>query len=98
MAKKKETMTDNQPASRETRPQDAVMVIPEDPEQSVYRFISVAAKRARQLQSGMRPKVQSTARKMTWVAMEETRRGLIPYIDSESPAPAPEPEEEAADQ
>ncbi len=56
-------------------------VIPDDPEQSVYRFIIVAAKRARQLQSGARSMLPTTARKPTVTAMEEVRRGLVKYYD-----------------
>ena len=64
-------------------------VIPDDPEQSVYRFIIVAAKRARQLQSGARSMLPTTARKPTVTAMEEVRRGLVKYWD-----PAREEEEQ----
>jgi DNA-directed RNA polymerase subunit omega len=56
-------------------------VIPDDPEQSVYRFIIVAAKRARQLQSGQRPLLPGATKKPTVMAMEEVRRGLIQYWD-----------------
>jgi DNA-directed RNA polymerase subunit omega len=56
-------------------------VIPDDPEQSVYRFIIVAAKRARQLQSGQRALLPGTIKKPTVMAMEEVRRGLIEYWD-----------------
>lgn len=55
--------------------------IPDDPEQSTYRFIIVAAKRARQLQNGARPFLPSTAKKPTVIAMEEVRRGLVKYED-----------------
>ncbi|MFN0170532.1 MAG: DNA-directed RNA polymerase subunit omega [Bryobacteraceae bacterium] len=54
-------------------------VIPDDPEQSVNRFIIVAAKRARQLQNGARPFLPTTAKKSTVIAMEEVRRGLVKY-------------------
>ena len=62
-------------------------VIPDDPESSTYRFIIVAAKRARQLQSGARPFLPTTAKKPTVTAMEEVRRGLVQYND---PSRAPE--------
>jgi DNA-directed RNA polymerase subunit omega len=52
--------------------------IPDDPEQSTYRFIVVAAKRARQLQGGARPFLPSSS-KPTVIAMEEVRRGLVKY-------------------
>ena len=53
--------------------------IPDDPEQSTYRFIIVAAKRARQLQGGSRPILGATSKKPTVIAMEEVRRGLVKY-------------------
>jgi DNA-directed RNA polymerase subunit omega len=53
--------------------------IPDDPDQSTYRFIIVAAKRARQLQSGHRPVLPTSSKKPTVIAMEEARRGLVKY-------------------
>jgi DNA-directed RNA polymerase subunit omega len=53
--------------------------IPDDPDQSTYRFIIVAAKRARQLQGGQRPVLPTSSRKSTVIAMEEARRGLVKY-------------------
>ncbi|GEM_PF-880054 len=91
-------MTENKPAQPEASPNEPAATIPGDPEQSVYRFIIVAAKRARQLQSGARPKIPTQSRKMTRVAIEETRRGLVPFIDPENPPPASEEEHPAADQ
>jgi DNA-directed RNA polymerase subunit omega len=61
--------------------QTAQSVIPDDPEASVYRFIIVAAKRARQLQNGARSLLPTTSKKPTVAAMEEVRRGLVPYED-----------------
>ena len=60
---------------------NAAYTIPDDPEMSSYRFISVAAKRARQLQSGARSVLPTTSRKPTVTSMEETRRGLVKYDD-----------------
>jgi DNA-directed RNA polymerase subunit omega len=60
----------------------AASIIPDDPEASAYRFIIVAAKRARQLQGGARSFLPSTSKKPTVAAMEEVRRGLVPYEDS----------------
>lgn len=69
-------------------------VIPGDPEASVYRFIIVAAKRARQLQNGARSFLPTTSKKPTIMAMEEVRRGLVQYDDPstarERQAPAQE--------
>jgi DNA-directed RNA polymerase subunit omega len=62
-------------------PRSVQNAIPDDPEQSTYRFIIVAAKRARQLQNGARPFLPSTAKKPTVIAMEEVRRGLVKYED-----------------
>ncbi|MCE5309467.1 MAG: DNA-directed RNA polymerase subunit omega [Acidobacteriales bacterium] len=56
-------------------------VIPDDDEASTYRFIIVAAKRARQLQGGARSYLPTTSRKPTVSAMEEVRRGLVKYED-----------------
>jgi DNA-directed RNA polymerase subunit omega len=53
--------------------------IPDDPDQSTYRFIIVAAKRARQLQGGHRPVLPTSSKKSTVIAMEEARRGLVKY-------------------
>lgn len=62
--------------------------IPDDPELSAYRFIIVAAKRARQLQNGARSFLPTTAKKPTVVAMEEVRRGLVKYDDPALNQPA----------
>ena len=54
--------------------------IPDDPEESINRFIIVAAKRARQLQGGAKPFIPTSSKKATIIAMEEVRRGLIKYV------------------
>ena len=54
---------------------------------SKFRYILVAAKRARQLQAGARPLIQTQSRKTTKVAQQEVLAGLVP-ID----LPEPEPE------
>jgi DNA-directed RNA polymerase subunit omega len=64
--------------------------IPDDPDQSTYRFIIVAAKRARQLQSGHRPVLPTSSKKPTVIAMEEARRGLVKYEIPMEAAPVPE--------
>jgi DNA-directed RNA polymerase subunit omega len=58
---------------------NAHCTIPDDPEQSTYRFIIVAAKRARQLQGGARPVLPTSSKKPTIIAVEEVRRGLVKY-------------------
>ncbi|MCC7498306.1 MAG: DNA-directed RNA polymerase subunit omega [Bryobacterales bacterium] len=60
---------------------NAQFSIPDDPEASTYRFIIVAAKRARQLQNGARSFLPTTSRKPTVSSMEEVRRGLVKYED-----------------
>ncbi len=73
---------------------NAIASIPDDPDQSTYRFIIVAAKRARQLQGGARPFLPTASRKPTVTAIEEVRRGLVKYEDLG--AIEPPVEEEAA--
>jgi DNA-directed RNA polymerase subunit omega len=60
---------------------NAAYSIPDDPDASTYRYIIVAAKRARQLQGGARSFLPTTSKKPTVAAMEEVRRGLVPYVD-----------------
>ena len=55
---------------------------------SKFRFILIAAKRARQLQSGAKPLVPTHSRKPTRIAQEEVRAGavkweLVPYVKRE---------------
>jgi DNA-directed RNA polymerase subunit omega len=69
--------------------------LPDDMDQSTYRFIIVAAKRARQLQGGQRPVLPTSSRKSTVIAMEEARRGLVKYDIPVEGLPA-EPVEEPA--
>ena len=75
-------MTDS-PAPRN----NIIASIPDDPEQSTYRFIIVSAKRARQLQGGARPVLPTSSKKPTVIATEEVRRGLVKYSLT---GPAPE--------
>jgi DNA-directed RNA polymerase subunit omega len=72
---------------------NAHCTIPDDPDQSTFRFIIVAAKRARQLQGGSRPFLPTSSKKPTVIAMEEVRRGLVKYeIPGQTPAEEPTPE------
>ncbi len=64
--------------------------IPDDAESSCYRFIIVAAKRARQLQNGARSFLPTTSKKPTVAAMEEVRRGLVKYDDPNREPAQPE--------
>lgn len=72
---------------------NAMSAIPDDPEQSTYRFIIVAAKRARQLQNGARSFLPTTSKKPTVASMEEVRRGLVKYDEPTRDAPPVELEE-----
>jgi DNA-directed RNA polymerase subunit omega len=56
--------------------------IPDDPEGSTYRFVVVSALRARQLQGGARSVLLPVSMKPTIAAMQEVRRGLIPWSDT----------------
>jgi DNA-directed RNA polymerase subunit omega len=69
---------------------NAHCTIPDDPDQSTYRFIIVAAKRARQLQSGARPVLPTSSKKPTVIAVEEVRRGLVKYYIPGQEEPVPE--------
>jgi DNA-directed RNA polymerase subunit omega len=57
-------------------------IIPDDPEASTYRFVVVSALRARQLQGGARSVLLPVSMKATTAAMQEVRRGLIPWTDT----------------
>jgi len=52
---------------------------------SKFRFILVAARRARQLQGGAKPLIQTPTRRSTRVAQQEVGAGLVP-IEVISPA------------
>jgi DNA-directed RNA polymerase subunit omega len=58
---------------------------------SKFRFILIAAKRARQLQGGAKALIHTTSRKPTRIAQEEIRAGaveweLIPLVIPDEPA------------
>ncbi len=46
---------------------------------SNYRFILVAAKRARQLQSGAKPQIETNSRKACRIAQDEIKAGKIKW-------------------
>jgi DNA-directed RNA polymerase subunit omega len=56
-------------------------IVPDDQDSSTYRFIIIAAKRARQIQAGARSYLPTTSKKPTVAAMEEVRRGLVDWND-----------------
>ena len=45
---------------------------------SKFRFILVAARRARQLQGGAKPLIQTASKRPTRVAQQEVGAGLVP--------------------
>lgn len=47
---------------------------------SNYRYILVAARRARQLQGGARPMVETPARKPCKIAQQEIEAGKVKYV------------------
>jgi DNA-directed RNA polymerase subunit omega len=55
---------------------------------SNYRFILVAARRARQIQGGARPMVDTNSRKPCKVAREEIVAGKVQWIIPEKPKTA----------
>ena len=75
---------------------NAHCTLPDDVDQSTYRFIIVAAKRARQLQGGQRPVLPTSSKKSTVIAMEEARRGLVKYELPIDPLLLADPMEESA--
>jgi DNA-directed RNA polymerase subunit omega len=50
---------------------------------SKFRFILVAARRARQLQAGAKSLVQTQTKKITRVAQLEVEAGLVPFEELE---------------
>ncbi len=57
---------------------------------SNYRYILVAARRARQLQSGAKPMVETISRKPCRIAMDEIDSGKVKWV-------VPEPEKSASE-
>lgn len=55
-----------------------IIKVPEEFD-SKFRFILVAAERAKQLQNGAPPKIDLKSRKSAFVAIREVERGLVPY-------------------
>jgi DNA-directed RNA polymerase subunit omega len=56
---------------------------------SNYRYILVAARRARQLAGGAPPLVETNARKVCKIAQEEIDAGKVQYIRPGDPASPP---------
>jgi DNA-directed RNA polymerase subunit omega len=56
---------------------------------SKYRFIIIAAERAKQLQNNARPKIKTKSTKPSYIAMREVEQGLVNFeiIAQEPPIP-----------
>lgn len=65
---------------------------------SNYRYVLVAARRARQLSGGAPPLVNTTARKPCKIAQEEIDAGKIQFTTKAKAAPAPAVEPPKAEQ
>ncbi|HYL91967.1 MAG TPA: DNA-directed RNA polymerase subunit omega [Alphaproteobacteria bacterium] len=63
---------------------------------SNYRYVLVAARRARQLSGGAPPLVETSARKVCKIAQEEIAAGKIQYIVKDGAA-APAAEEKTGE-
>lgn len=46
---------------------------------SKFRYIIIAAERAKQLQNNARPKIKTKSRKPAHIAMQEVAQGLVPF-------------------
>ncbi len=55
-----------------------MLKIPEDIG-SKYRFIIIAAERAKQLQNNAKPKIKTRSTKPAFVAMRELEEGMVKY-------------------
>jgi DNA-directed RNA polymerase subunit omega len=65
---------------------------------SNYRYILVAARRARQLQGGAPPVVETSSRKPCRIAQDEIRAGKVKWVIPETPPKSsPEVASEALD-
>ncbi len=62
------------------------LILPKDVD-SKFRFITVAAQRAKQLQGGAKPRVETRSRKPTRIAVEETLANTVSWEIREEPEP-----------
>jgi DNA-directed RNA polymerase subunit omega len=69
------------------------LVLPKDVD-SKFRFITVAAQRAKQIQNGAKPRVDARTRKPTRVAIEEVLANAISWEMREDVKPQAPPEEQ----
>jgi len=63
---------------------------------SKFRFITVAAQRAKQIQNGAKPRVESRTRKSTRIAIQEVLAGAVSWEIKEDSAKAPVEVEEGS--
>ncbi len=62
------------------------LILPKDVD-SKFRFIAVASQRAKQLQIGAKPRVDTRSRKSTRIAMQEVLAGTVSWELRDDPAP-----------
>ena len=55
-----------------------IIKVPEEFD-SKFRFILVAAERAKQLQNGAPPKIEVKSRKPAYISLREVEKGLVPF-------------------
>jgi DNA-directed RNA polymerase subunit omega len=66
----------------------AHLILPKDVD-SKFRFITVAAQRAKQVQQGAKPRVETRSRKPTRIAMEEVLAQTVSWEVKEEGAAQP---------
>ena len=54
------------------------LILPKEVD-SKFRFITVAAQRAKQIQNGAKPRVETRSRKPTRIAMQEVLAGAVSW-------------------
>ena len=64
------------------------IILPKDVD-SKFRFITVAAQRAKQLQNGAKPRVELKSRKPTRVAMQEVLANAVSWEVMDPPVKTP---------
>jgi DNA-directed RNA polymerase omega subunit len=64
------------------------LILPKDVD-SKFRFITVASQRAKQLQSGAKPRVDTRSRKSTRIAIEEALANAISWEVKDEKPPVP---------
>ena len=72
----------------------AHLILPREVD-SKFRFITVASQRAKQIQNGAKPRVESKTRKPTRVAIEEVMANAISWEMREEVKPVPVVEEQS---